>query len=124
MNPPHRVGRTVISSHTGRWPLGANPDDHQWTGFSVRSQQFRLVGDALFDMQADPGQTTNVIDQHAETAAAMKAAFAKFWQEARPLMVNEGVPQSPTRPFWKAFEAQQKTLAVGPFSRSVSALPR
>lgn len=101
-----------LFTHTGRWPLGANPDGYQWTGFSVRSQQFRLVGDALFDMQADPGQTTNIIDKHGETAAAMKAAFAKFWQEARPLMVNEGVPQSPTRPFWKAYETQAAAMGI------------
>ena len=34
----------------------------------------------------------------------MQAAYEKFWTEARPLMVNEGVPMSKTRPFhvWHA----------------------
>jgi arylsulfatase len=55
-------------------------------------------------MLKDPSQQTNIIDQHPEVAAKMRAAYNKFWKEARPLMVNEGVPMSKTRPFhvWHA----------------------
>lgn len=98
-----------LFTHCGRWPIGANPDEFQWINFSVRNQRFRMVGaDALFDMIEDPGQTTNVIGRHPEVAAEMKAAYEAFWKEARPLMVNEGVPMSKTRPYHEAYRAQEK----------------
>ena len=55
-------------------------------------------------MKKDPGQKTNVIDKHRKVVEKMQAAYEKFWAEARPLMVNEGVPMSKTRPFhvWHA----------------------
>ena len=57
-------------------------------------------------MEKDPGQETNVFDQHPDVVRSMRAAYEKFWAEARPLMVNEDVPMSPTRPFHELFEKQ------------------
>ncbi len=76
------------------------------------SQRFRLVGDALFDMQADPGQTTDVAAGHPEVVKAMRDAYDAFWKEARPLMVNEDVPMSPTRPFHVWYEEQMKAGGI------------
>ena len=42
----------------------------------------------------------------------MRAAYNKFWKEARPLMVNEDVPMSPTRPFHVWFAEQQKAGGI------------
>lgn len=96
-----------LFAHVGRWPIHANPDDYLWKGATVRNQRFRLVGtDRLYDMQADPGQTTNVIAEHPQVAAEMRRAFESFWKEARPLMVNETAPMSPVRPYWTAYEKQ------------------
>ena len=100
-------------THVCRWKTGEEPNDYQWQKFGVRNQQYRLVGtDQLYDMEADPGQKTNVIEQHPEVAEAMKAAYDKFWKEARPLMVNEDAPMSPTRPFWVWYEEQMKDGGV------------
>ena len=44
---------------------------------------------ALFDLEADPGQKTNVIDEHPEVARKMLAAYEEWWKGARPNMVNE-----------------------------------
>ena len=38
----------------------------------------------------------------------MRAAYKQFWKEARPLMVNEDVPMSKTRPFHVWFGEQMK----------------
>ena len=97
-----------LFSHRGRWPTGSEPNDHKWEHFAVRNARFRLVGrDALYDMQADPGQTKNVIDEHRDVADAMIAAYDAWWQETRPLMVNETAPMSPTRPFHEAYYHQR-----------------
>ncbi len=125
-----------LYTHVARWPTGANPDDFQYQNFAVRSQQFRLVAAGggggkgkgkgkkaepapapsavtepavhLFDMAADPAQTTDVKAQHPEKVREMLAAYKAFWKETRPLMVNETAPMSPTRPYHVWFEEQMK----------------
>ncbi len=102
-----------LFTHKGRWNTGANPDDSQWKDFAVRNQQYRLVDNqALYDMQADPGQEKNIIDDYPEIVSDMRAAYEKFWNEARPLMVNESAPMSPTRPFHELFEEQSATGGI------------
>ena len=102
-----------LFTHKGRWKTGAEPNDFQWQNFGVRNQRFRMVGEGtLFDMEADPGQTTNVIDQHPEVAKQMRDAYDEFWKSARPLMVNEDAPMSPTRPFHVWYEQQMATGGI------------
>lgn len=93
--------------HKGRWAKGG-ADKSMWTGFAVRSQRFRLVGtDSLYDMQADPGQKVNVIQQHPDVAEKMLAAYESWWKGARPHMVNEDAPLEGPNTFkamyWKQF---------------------
>ena len=106
-----------LFDHKGRWPTGSEPNDHQWKDFTVRSHRFRLVdGSQLFDMRSDPGQTKNCIDQHPEVADAMRKAYDEWWKQTRPMMVNESAPMSPTRPFHVAFEAQQQSEGIPPWT--------
>ncbi len=106
-----------------RWPTGADPDIFKDINFSVRNQRYRYVGPhegggksgggaELYDMKADPGQTTNVIGHHPQVAARMLTAYQQYWKEARPLMINESAPMSPTRPYWVAFERQESTTGI------------
>lgn len=106
-----------LFSHRANWSEGANPDDHQWKNFAVRNQRFRLVGDALFDMEVDPGQTENVAAAHPGVVAAMRAAFNRFWKEARPLMVNEGLPTPSDKPFRIHYEKQLQTEGISDWQR-------
>jgi len=102
-----------LFTHKGRWRTGSNPDDSQWKGFAVRNQRFRFVSnDALYDMKKDPGQTTNVIDQYPEVIEKMRAAYDAWWKETRPLMVNENVPMSPTRPFHELYKKQMESTGI------------
>lgn len=99
--------------HVGRWPKDANPDEYQWRNFSVRNQRFRFVNNReLYDMESDPGQTTNVIDQHPDIVAAMRMAYQRWWEQVRPRLVNENVPLSPTRPYHVWFEQQQRSEGI------------
>ena len=102
-----------LYTHVGRWKTGANPNDFQWNLFAVRSQQFRLVNNVqLYDMQSDPGQKVNVIDQHPKVAADMRAEYDQWWHETVPMMVNEDAPMSPVRPFFEAYEKQLNTTGI------------
>jgi arylsulfatase len=97
----------MLFDHVGRWPIGAEPNAHQWKDWCVRNQRYRLVNGALFDMQDDPAQTTDVSAKYPDIVAEMRSGFDRFWKEARPMMVNEGVPMSKTRPYWVAYEKQK-----------------
>jgi arylsulfatase len=121
-----------IFNHVCRWPTGAEPNDYKDINFSARNQRFRYVGPRradsrrragntqegaadgaeLYDMENDPGQTKNVIAEYPEVAAKMRAAYEQYWQEARPLMVNETAAMSPTRPYHVWFEQQKSTSGI------------
>jgi arylsulfatase A-like enzyme len=100
-------------THVGRWPTGKEPNDFQWKTFSVRNQRFRFVNDKeLFDMEADPGQTKNVIEQFPDEVNKFRNAYDAWWKETRPMMVNETAPMSQVRPFHELYQAQLATGGV------------
>jgi arylsulfatase A-like enzyme len=106
-NPKGDWGDRYLFTHKGRWKTGANPDDHQWNGFAVRNQQYRFVdNNSLYDMEKDPSQKLNIIDDHPQIVKQMREVYDSWWQETRPLMVNESAPMSPVRPFHVLFEKQ------------------
>ncbi|MEM6655076.1 MAG: arylsulfatase, partial [Planctomycetota bacterium] len=94
--------------------LGAEPNDYQWTlPFAVRSHRFRFVDNReLYDMVADPGQTTNVIDQHPGVAEAMRSAYDAWWRETRPMMVHETGELADARPFHVDYYQQRDTTGI------------
>jgi len=52
---------------------------HQNGKVSVRTQQYRLDDKgALFDMQADPGQTTNIASSQSTVAEKLSSAVAAW----------------------------------------------
>ena len=76
--------------HIGRWNPGENPDYYKYKGFAVRNEKFRLINNvALYDVENDPEEKNNVISEHMEIAAQMLEAYERWWDEVRPLMVNE-----------------------------------
>ncbi len=131
-NPKAAQPDRYLFTHKARWadrndPGKADPEDFKWKNFAVRSAKYRYVSGgvsrgrkkennstsgALYDMEKDPSQKNNIIEQHPEIAKKMKAAYEKFWNETRPLMVNEGVPMSPTRPFHEWYNAQEKAGGI------------
>ena len=61
----------------------------------------------LYDLKADPGETKNVIAEHADVVATLRTAYDKWWDEVQPLLVNENVVGPKMNPFkqlyWKQF---------------------
>ena len=93
--------------HKGRWRSG-EPEGARESGFAVRNQRFRLVGrNALYDMQNDPSQATNVIADFPEVAKEMNAVYDKWFDGALPKMVNENQPLTGHNTFklmyWKQY---------------------
>ncbi|MFQ6131986.1 MAG: arylsulfatase [Armatimonadota bacterium] len=58
--------------------------DHpqKWRKSAVMTQRWRLVnGEILNDMNADPGQTTNVADDHPEVVQRLRQAYEDWWED-------------------------------------------
>jgi arylsulfatase A-like enzyme len=62
-------------------------------GYSIRTDQWRYIewqegqrGSQLYDMEKDPGETTNLADdaRHAETVKDLRARIAAYRQQMRP----------------------------------------
>ena len=104
--------------HVGRWgKAGAperfargntDPDQAKYTNFAVRNERWRLVGkDELYNIDEDPMEASNVIADHPEIASDMIEAYEKWWDDVRPLMINEDATLDVEKPFVVQFEKQQ-----------------
>ena len=112
-NPQANWDDRLLFTHKGRWPTGTDPNEHQWQDFAVRNQRFRMVGTKdLYDMQSDPGQTQNVIDQHPDVAEQFRKAYEQWWNQTVPMMVNESAPMLPYRPFHVQYNKQAETTGI------------
>lgn len=98
--------------HVTRWNHGDSPDKWKWKKYSVRNQRFRLVEGVLYDMENDPEQTEDVTAKFPELVSEMKKAYEKFWDEARPLMINDGVPLAKEKPFHVDYNAQKNSTGI------------
>jgi arylsulfatase A-like enzyme len=106
----------VFVRHIGRWPKGANPNDYKYVQVSVRTKRWHLVNDskenfkrwALYDLETDPGEKTDVAAQHPEVVKQMDAEYDKWWAEAQPMLDNENAPQPAVNPYHEQYWKQYK----------------
>jgi arylsulfatase A-like enzyme len=61
----------------------------------------------LFDLQADPGEQTDLAAAHPEVVKELSTAYSAWWLSCQPLLVNEKAPLPAENPFhtlyWKQF---------------------
>jgi arylsulfatase len=85
--------------HKGRWPRG-KAQEAKFADCAIRNSRFRFVNNReLYDLENDPGEKTNVIDDHPEVVANMRAAYDQWWSEVLPAMVNEDAVGPKINPF-------------------------
>ena len=66
----------------------------KWATTAVMSQRWRLIeGKELYDIDADPGQKTNVFDKHPEVVQRLTRYYDGLWDELQPSFKN--VPRIP-----------------------------
>lgn len=97
----------ILVTHQGRWPVGQAAEG-KFKNCSIRNTRFRLVNDAeLYDLPADKGEMQNVIDQHPEVVANLRAAYDEWWAACLPRMVNETASGPAINPYkelyWRQF---------------------
>jgi arylsulfatase len=95
--------RTLVT-HVGRWAKGSPPENAKYQNCSVRTTRWHLVSAGggngkgkgkeshhwqLFDVQADPGEKTDIAAQHPDVVAKMNADYDVWWKSVQPQLVNE-----------------------------------
>jgi arylsulfatase A-like enzyme len=105
----------TLFTHIGRWPKGAHREDFKYAQCSVRTTRWHLVCDSrdgkkswqLFDVKADPGETTDLRAQHPNVVVDMDAAYDRWWASVQPQLVNEQAVGPAINPFkelyWKQY---------------------
>jgi len=96
----------TLMTHLGRWNHG-KAEEAKFRNCSLRNARFRLVNNnELYDLQADPGETHNVINEHPDVVATLRAAYDRWWEEILPCLENETVLGPAVNPFKGAYWTQ------------------
>ena len=108
------AGRWAKAGAPGNWGKGnTDPQESKYKNFAVRSERWRLVGtDELYDIDADPGETTNVMDQHRDVAAKMLAAYDAWWAQITPMLVNEDAALLDHHPAEERYNKQKSERGI------------
>jgi arylsulfatase len=98
-----------IFIHCGRWKRGGDPDQAKYVDAAIRNERFRLINNKeLYDIQADLGQKHNVIEQFPDLVCDMRTAYDEWWNEVRPMMVNENAVHEGGHPYINRYRQQKK----------------
>ena len=117
-NPKTKWEDRYLFTHLGRWKRFSEPDDAKFKSCAVRNERFRFENNSeLYDVIADPGQKTNVIDQHPKVVEKMRKAYDEWWKETRPKMVNEQAKFEGTHPFIEAYNKQKEADGIGDWKK-------
>ena len=107
-NPKAEWADRTLVHHVGRWGKG-KAEESKYNNCAIQNSRFTLVNNAeLYDLQSDPGEKTNVIAEHPEIVASLRATYEQWWKDVQPLLVNENVTDAPKiNPmkalYWKQF---------------------
>jgi arylsulfatase len=112
-NPAAAWPERFLITHVGRWAHG-EAGQSKYAHCSIRDARYSLVNDKeLYDLQADPGQTHNVLEANAEEAGKLRTVYDKWWNEIQPDLVNENVVGPKVNPYkeryWKQFGGGPET---------------
>lgn len=81
--------RKLLSGKDKQWPerviitdTQREDDTEKWKKCAIMTAKWHLIrGEELFDMVNDPGQTTDVADQHPEIVDKLRRAYENWWED-------------------------------------------
>ncbi|GAA4444701.1 arylsulfatase [Novipirellula rosea] len=110
-NPKAEWPDRKLFVHCGRW--NGDPESAKFEKCAVRTEQWRFVNNKeLYDISADPGETTDVASSHPEVIDQLRKSYDSWWQSVLPLMVNEGLPKLKEQPLHVRYEKQLQEKGI------------
>ena len=110
-NPKAEWPDRKLFVHCGRW--NGDPESAKFEKCAVRTEQWRFVNNKeLYDISADPGETTDVASSHPEVIDQLRKSYDSWWQSVIPLMVNEGLPKLKGQPLHVRYETQLQEKGI------------
>jgi arylsulfatase len=103
-NPAAPWPSRLLFSHLGRWKTGGAREAAHQQG-AVSDGRFKLVNDSeLYDVVADPGESTNRIQDLPAVTARLRAAYRGWWDGIlRDAQLNEWAMGPLLNPYAAAF---------------------
>ena len=106
-NPKAEWADRTLVHHVGRWATGKAAES-KYTKCAIQNSRFTLVNNKeLYDLKADSGETKNVITEHPEVVADLRAIYERWWTDVQPMLINENVFGPKMNPmkeiYWKQF---------------------
>lgn len=101
----------VLFTHVGRWPTG-KAADAKYLHCSMRTTRYSMVNPGptkkweLYDIPADPGEKTDIADQHPDVVRKLDAAYDQWWSEILPSLENENAVPPEVAPYKKLYWQQ------------------
>jgi arylsulfatase A-like enzyme len=98
--------------HCGRWPTGEH-EAFKYQKCALRTSTWRLVNhQELYNISADPGETTDVAETHPEVVDRLRKSYDQWWISVLPLMVNDGLPKTKDKPLHTRYHEQLKEKGI------------
>lgn len=101
----------IVFTHVGRWPVG-QVAAAKYLKCRMRTAQYSMVNQGpekkweLYDIQADPGEKTNIAVQHPDVIRRLDTAYDAWWAEILPVLENENAVPPAVAPYKEAYWKQ------------------
>ena len=117
-NPNAKWADRELYVHVGRWeakhPQAKDVVSAKFVNCAVRTSRWRFVNNKeLYDITADPGETTDVSSSYPEVVAEIRKAYDLWWEKTVPLMVNEGLTTQRMQNKYPLIERYKKQVKAG-----------
>ena len=105
-NPKSEWADRTLVHHAGRWAKGKQAEA-KYDRCAIQNSRFTLVNNIeLYDLKADPGETKNVMGEHADVVAKLRASYDQWWNDVQPMLVNENATGPAINPFQELYFKQ------------------
>ena len=122
-NPAAPQPERYLFTHVGRWEKGAEPENFKYNRCAVRCTRFRLVNNTeLYDIQNDPYERHNVINQFAEQVKIMRNQYDTWFDGLNGYLVNENAAAPSRASYEEAYEKQKSEEGVPEWTPTLSVI--